>query len=84
MEEALQSIKREMRENHAKYVNNQLQDALKISKEIQASMPDLSDDIDPFVHIPPLDGRNATAKVQNQVGFPLFQFQFRINNTLIP
>lgn len=65
-----------MRENHAKYVNNQVQDASKRSKEIQASMPDLSDDIDPFVHMPSLDERNAAAKVQNQVGSPLFQFQF--------
>jgi hypothetical protein len=72
MEEALQSIKREMGEDHASYVSSQLQDAVKRSNELQAGLPDFSDAIDPFADMPPFDERNATAQVEDPVGSPLF------------
>jgi hypothetical protein len=71
MEEILQSIKREMGEDHAAFVNTQLKDASKRCKELQASLPDVSDAIDPFAEMPPLCERNANAQVKDQVDFPL-------------
>ena len=68
MEEILQSIKREMGEDHAMCVSNRLQDALKRNKELQASLPDFSDAIDPFANMPPLDERNSNAQVEDRVG----------------
>lgn len=57
-----------MRQDHAVHVKNQLQDASKRSKELQTSLPDFSDAVDPFSEIPLMDERNATAQVKNQVG----------------
>lgn len=71
MEEILQSVKREMGEDHALYVNNQLQDAIKRSRELQVNLPDYSNAVDPFVDMPPLEEKNANPQVKDQVGSAL-------------
>jgi hypothetical protein len=71
MEDVLESIKREMGKDHALYVNNQLQDALKRSKELRAGLPDFSDAIDPFTDMPLLDERIANTQAKDQVDSPL-------------
>lgn len=71
MEEILQLIKREMGEDHAVFVNTQLKNASKRGKELQASLPDLSDAVDPFAEMPPLGERNANAQVKDKVCSPL-------------
>jgi len=75
MEDILESIKREIGEDHALYVNNQLQDALKRSKELRAGLPDFSDAIDPFTYMPLLDERIANTQAKDQVDSPPLQSQ---------
>jgi hypothetical protein len=68
MEEVLQSVRHDMGQDHAAYVQNQLQDASKRRKELQASFPDFSDAIDPFSEMQLIDERNSTAYDSDQVG----------------
>jgi hypothetical protein len=68
MEEVLQSVRHDMGQDHAAYVQNQLQDASKRRKELQASFPDFSDAIDPFSGMQLIDERNSTEHDNHQVG----------------
>jgi hypothetical protein len=68
MEKVLQSVRHDMGQDHAAYVQNQLQDASKRREELQASFPDFSDAIDPFSEMHLIDERNSTAHDNNQVG----------------
>ena len=57
-----------MGQDHAAYVQNQLQDASKRRKELQASFPDFSDAIDPFSEMQLRYERTSTAHNNDQVG----------------
>ncbi len=60
VEEVLRSIWRDMGRDHALYVKDQLQEALKRSEELRGSLPQFSDAIDPFAEMPAIHERNAT------------------------
>jgi hypothetical protein len=68
MEEVLRSVRHDMGQDHAAYVQNRLQDASKRRRELQASFPDFSDAIDPFSEMQLIGERNSTEHGNYQVG----------------
>jgi hypothetical protein len=68
MEEVLQSVRHDMGQDHAAYVQNQLQYASKRRKELRASFPNFSDTIDPFSEMQLIDERNSIAHDNDPVG----------------
>jgi hypothetical protein len=69
MEDVLESVKKDMEADHAAYVYTQLLAALKRSNELQESLPDFRDKVDPFANMPPIDEKiNETMEIDHQVG----------------